>query len=83
MCVNADHLRQSSSELYNEFIAKAKSNNISKCELLKYQHDFKHKDIMQYLLHCFLMNQSDETSADVDKLINVMKTTIMEAEKLV
>lgn len=80
MCEKAVPHRPGSSELYNEFIAEAKSNNISHCELLKFQHDFKHKDVMLYSLHCFLMNQSEETSADVDKFIEVMKTIVTEAE---
>lgn len=80
MCEKAVPHRPSSSELYNEFISVAKSRNITKCELLKYQNDFKHKDVMQYSLHCFLMNQSEETSADVDKFVEVMKTNITEAE---
>ncbi|CAK1585692.1 unnamed protein product [Parnassius mnemosyne] len=71
--------RPSSSALYTEFISEAKKRKIDNCELLKYQHDFKHSNVMQYSLHCLVMDQSPEIKADVDKFIDVMKATFTEA----
>lgn len=71
--------RPSTSELFTEFISEAKKSKIDNCELLKYQHDFKYTDVMQYSLHCLIMDQSPEIKADVDKLVDVMKATFTEA----
>ncbi|CAH2104028.1 unnamed protein product [Euphydryas editha] len=71
--------RPSTSALYTEFISEAKKREINNCELLKYQHDFKHRDVMQYSLHCFIINQSQEIKADVEKLVDFMKATFTAA----
>lgn len=71
--------RPSTSALYTEFISEAKKRKINNCELLKYQHDFRHSGVMLYSLHCFLMDQLPEIKADIDKLLDVMKTTFTEA----
>lgn len=70
--------KPSTSALYTEFISEAKKRKIGNCELLKYQHDFKHNDVMQYSLHSFMMGQSSEVIANVDKLVDVMKATFTE-----
>ncbi|KAI8439312.1 hypothetical protein MSG28_013143 [Choristoneura fumiferana] len=67
--------RPSSSALYDEFITEAKKRKIDNCELLKYQDDFRHSGIMKYSLHCLLLDQTPEIKNNVDKLIDLMKTS--------
>jgi len=71
--------RPSSTALYDEFILEAKKRKIDNCELLKYQHDYKHSNVMQYSLHCFIINQSSETKSDVNKLVDEIRATFTEA----
>ncbi|KAJ8909481.1 hypothetical protein NQ315_015411, partial [Exocentrus adspersus] len=58
---------------------RLKRRKIDNCELLKYQLDFKHNDVMQFSMHCFIMEQSPEIQANIDNLVDVMKVTFTEA----
>ncbi|XP_063547176.1 uncharacterized protein LOC134754765 [Cydia strobilella] len=71
--------RQSSSELYTEFIVEAKKRKIENCELLKYQDDFTHTGVMQYSLHCLFMDLPPQIEQDVDQVIEKFKYTFTEA----
>lgn len=71
--------RPSTSALYDEFISEAKKRKIDNCELVKYRHDFKHGGVMRYSLHCFIMDQAPEVKVDVEKIIEVMKSTFTES----
>lgn len=74
MCKKEVPHRPSSSEVYDEFITEAKKRKINTCELLKYQHNFKHTGVMQYSLHWFMTNQPEEIKIDIEKLVDAMKT---------
>ncbi|XP_041975680.1 uncharacterized protein LOC121730623 isoform X2 [Aricia agestis] len=67
--------RPSTSALYEDFISEAKKRKINKCELLKFQDDFVHSDIMKYSLHSFMINLPQETKNDIDMLLGIMKST--------
>ncbi|CAH2011300.1 unnamed protein product [Acanthoscelides obtectus] len=70
--------RPSTSALYTDFILEAKKK-LQHCDLIKYQDDFKHSNVMRYPLHCFIMNQPPKIQADVDNLVDIMKTTFNRA----
>lgn len=53
------------SPLYRIYF-RSQKRKIDSCELLKYQHDFKHTNMMQYSLHCFIMDQYPKIKADID-----------------
>ncbi|XP_072934877.1 uncharacterized protein [Epargyreus clarus] len=67
--------RLSSTGVYDDFLLEAKRRKIDSCELLKYQHSFQYTSVMQYSLHCFIINQSQKIKNDVDQLVEAMKAT--------
>ncbi|CAH0577783.1 unnamed protein product [Chrysodeixis includens] len=67
------------SAVYEEFIMEAKKRKINNCELLKYQHDFKHSNVKQFSLHCLFLDLSPDMRADVVKIINLMKEIYTES----
>ncbi|CAH1992205.1 unnamed protein product [Acanthoscelides obtectus] len=71
--------RPSASALYTDFVLEAKKRKLQHCELIKYQDDFKHSNVMRYSLHCFIMDQPPKIQADVDNLVDIMKTTFNRA----
>ncbi|CAH1982574.1 unnamed protein product [Acanthoscelides obtectus] len=71
--------RPSTSALHTNFILEAKKRKLQHCELIKYQDDFKHSNVMRYSLHCFIMDQPPKIQADVDNLVDIMKTTFNRA----
>ncbi|CAH1961609.1 unnamed protein product [Acanthoscelides obtectus] len=71
--------RPSTSALYTDFVLEAKKRKLQHCELIKYQDDFKHSNVMRYSLHCFIMDQPPKIQADVDNLVDIMKTTFNRA----
>ncbi|CAH2001287.1 unnamed protein product [Acanthoscelides obtectus] len=71
--------RPSTSALYTDFVLEAKERKLQHCELIKYQDDFKHSNVMRYSLHCFIMDQPPKIQADVDNLVDIMKTTFNRA----
>lgn len=67
--------KPTSMAVYNEFITEAKKRKIETCELLKYQHDYKHNDVMKYSIHSFFVYQSDEIKIELRKVIQAMNET--------
>lgn len=75
LCKKEVPQRPSSSVVYDDFISVAKKKKVDTCELLKYQHDFRHTSVMQYSLHIFMTNKCQEIKMDVEKLIEAMNAT--------
>ncbi|XP_045493660.1 uncharacterized protein LOC123697005 [Colias croceus] len=60
---------EESKDLLTEFLHEAKKRKITNCELQKYQHDFRHGDMMQFSMHHFLMQTSGDVKNNVTKLL--------------